>query len=73
MFPDVSAFSITLEWDTFRVVPDDIIVEMKAEDEMQFTPVARLKGKITQVDQDWLLEVVSQDNFRTELYVNYVL
>jgi len=49
MFPDLSTFSMTLEWDSFRVAPDDLIVEMKAEDETDFTPVAKLKGKITQV------------------------
>ena len=49
MFPDLSTFSMTLEWDSFRVAPDALIVEMKAEDETDFTPVAKLKGKITQV------------------------
>jgi len=49
MFPDLSTFSMTLEWDSFRVPPDGLIVEMKAEDETDFTPVAKLKGKITQV------------------------
>ena len=49
IFPDLSTFSITLEWDSFKVLPDDIIVEMKAEDESNFTQVTTLKGKITQV------------------------
>jgi len=49
MFPDLSTYTMTLEWDTFKVLPDDIIVEMKAEDESKFTRVAKLKGKITQV------------------------
>jgi len=49
MFPDLSTFSMTLEWDSFKVPPDDVIVEMKAEDESNFTQVAKLKGKITQV------------------------
>jgi len=40
---------MTLEWDTFKVLPDDIIVEMKTEDESDFMHVAKLKGKITQV------------------------
>ena len=40
---------MTLEWDMFKVLPDNIIVEMKAEDESNFTKVAELKGKITQV------------------------
>jgi len=49
MFPDLSAYSITLEWDSFKLPPDDIIVEMRAEDETDFTHVAKLKGKITQL------------------------
>ena len=49
MFPDLSTFFMTLEWDTFKVQPDDIIVEMKAEDESEFRHVAKLKGKTTQV------------------------
>jgi len=49
IFSDLSAFSVTLEWDTFKVVPDDITVEMKSEDEAQFSQVARLQGKITQL------------------------
>ena len=49
MYPDLSTFTMTLEWDTFKVLPDNIIVEMKAEDESNFTKVAELKGKITQV------------------------
>ena len=48
-FPDLSAFSVTLEWDAFRVAPDDVVVEMKTEDESTFTQVAKLKGKITQL------------------------
>jgi len=48
MFPDLSAFSVTLEWDAFRVPPDVIVVEMKAEDATDFTTAATLKGKITQ-------------------------
>jgi len=49
MYPDLSTFTMTLEWDMFKVLPDNIIVEMKAEDESNFTKVAELKGKITQV------------------------
>ena len=49
MFPDLSTFSVTLEWDAFKVTPDDIAVEMKAEDESEFRSVTTLKGKITQV------------------------
>jgi len=40
---------MTLEWDSFKVAPDDIVVEMKAEDESEFTCIVQLKGKITQV------------------------
>jgi len=49
MFPDLFTFSMTLEWDAFKVPPDDIVVEMKAEGESEFTRVATLKGKITQL------------------------
>ena len=49
MFPDMSTYFMTLEWDSFKVAPDDIVVEMRAEDESEFTRVAQLKGKITQV------------------------
>jgi len=40
---------MTLEWDTFKVPPDDIAIEMKAEGELEYTRVATLKGKITQI------------------------
>ena len=49
LFPDLSTWSVTLEWDSFKVAPDDIVVEMRAEDESEFSRVATLKGKITQL------------------------
>ena len=67
MIPDLSRFSMTLEWDSFKVPPDDIIVEMKAEDESNFTQVAKLKGKITEL----LIENIDKTKRYTFRAVSY--